>query len=47
MLLQTGGVAVRLAALLSNNVQGALLSSRRSLRGDGVGYLDLEGSTPP
>ncbi len=38
MLLQTGGVAVRLAALLSNNVQAALLSSQQALAAMQAGY---------
>jgi ABC-type nitrate/sulfonate/bicarbonate transport system substrate-binding protein len=42
MLLQIGGVAVRLAALLSNNVQGALLSSQQALAAMQEGYRNLE-----
>jgi NitT/TauT family transport system substrate-binding protein len=47
MLLQTGGVAVRLAALLSNNVQGALLSSQQALAAMQEGYRNLEYDPPP
>ena len=47
MLLQTGGVAVRLAALLSNNVQGALLSSQQALAAMQEGYRNLEYDPAP
>ena len=47
MLLQTGGVAVRLAALLSNNVQAALLSSQQALAALQAGYGNLDYDPPP
>lgn len=47
VLLQTGGVAVRLAALLSTNVQGTLLSSQQALAALREGYRNLEYNPPP
>ena len=47
MLLQTGGVAVRLAALKSNNVQGTLLASQQALAAIQDGYRILEYNPPP
>ena len=47
MLLQTGGVAVRLAALKSGNVQGALLASQQALAALQDGYRVLEYNPPP
>ena len=47
MLLQTGGVAVRLAALKSNNVQGTLLASQQALAALQDGFRMLEYNPPP
>jgi NitT/TauT family transport system substrate-binding protein len=47
LLLQTGGVAVRLAALLSNNVQATLLSSQQALAAMREGFRNLEYDPPP
>jgi len=47
MLLQTGGVAVRLAALKSGNVQGTLLASQQALAALQDGYRVLEYNPPP
>ena len=47
MLLQTGGVPVRLAALESGNVQGALLASQQALAAMRDGYRNLEYNPPP
>ncbi len=47
LLLQTGGVPVRLAALLSGNVQGTLLASQQALAAMREGYRSLEYTPPP
>jgi ABC-type nitrate/sulfonate/bicarbonate transport system substrate-binding protein len=47
LLLQTGGVPIRYAALKSNNVQGALLSSQHALVAMQEGYRNLEYKPPP
>jgi NitT/TauT family transport system substrate-binding protein len=47
MLLQTGGVPVRLAALMSNNVQGTLLASQQALAAKRDGYRVLDFDPPP
>lgn len=47
LLLQTGGVPVRLAALKSNNVQGTLLASQQALAAIQEGYRVLEYNPPP
>jgi ABC-type nitrate/sulfonate/bicarbonate transport system substrate-binding protein len=47
LLLQTGGVPVRLAALLSGNVQGTLLASQQALAAIHEGYRNLEYTPPP
>ncbi|HEY7221247.1 MAG TPA: ABC transporter substrate-binding protein [Candidatus Binatia bacterium] len=47
LLLQTGGVPVRLAALLSGNVQGTLLASQQALAAIHDGYNNLEYTPPP
>ena len=47
LLLQTGGAPVRLAALQSNNVQGALLSSQQALAAKREGYRVLDYDPPP
>jgi len=47
MLLQTGSVPVRLAALTSNNVQGTLLASQQALAAMRDGYRVLEFEPPP
>jgi ABC-type nitrate/sulfonate/bicarbonate transport system substrate-binding protein len=47
MLLQTGSVPVRLAALMSNNVQGTLLSSQQALAAMREGFRNLEYNPPP
>jgi len=47
LLLQTGGAPVRLAALQSNNVQGALLSSQQALAAKREGYRILDYNPPP
>ena len=47
LLLQTGGAPVRLAALESNNVQGALLSSQQALAAKRDGYRFLNYDPPP
>ena len=47
LLLQTGGVPVRLAALMSGNVQGALLASQQALAAMQDGYRNLEYTPPP
>ena len=47
LLLQTGGVPVRLAALKSNNVQGTLLASQQALAAMQDGYRILEYNPPP
>jgi ABC-type nitrate/sulfonate/bicarbonate transport system substrate-binding protein len=47
MLLQTGGVPVRLAALESGNVQGTLLASQQALAAMRDGYRNLEYNPPP
>ena len=47
LLLQTGGVPVRLAALKSNNVQGTLLASQQALAAMQEGYRVLEYNPPP
>jgi NitT/TauT family transport system substrate-binding protein len=47
LLLQTGGVPVRYAALRSNNVQGALLASQHALAAMQDGYRNLEYTPPP
>ena len=47
LLLQTGGAPVRLAALISGNVQGALLSSQQALAAMQDGYRNLEYTPPP
>jgi ABC-type nitrate/sulfonate/bicarbonate transport system substrate-binding protein len=47
MLLQTGGVPVRFAALKSGNVQGALLASQHALAAMQDGFRNLEYTPPP
>jgi len=47
LLLQTGGVPVRYAALKSNNVQGALLASQHALAAIKEGFRNLEYTPPP
>ena len=47
ILLQTGGVPVRLAALESGNVQGTLLASQQALAAMRDGYRNLEYNPPP
>lgn len=47
LLLQTGGVPVRYAALKSGNVQGALLASQHALAAMQEGYRNLEYDPPP
>ena len=47
ILLQTGGVPVRYAALKSGNVQGALLASQHALVAMQEGYRNLEYDPPP
>jgi len=47
LLLQTGGVPVRFAALKSGNVQGALLSSQHALAAMREGYRNLDYDPPP
>jgi NitT/TauT family transport system substrate-binding protein len=47
LLLQTGGAPVRLAALKSGNVQGALLSSQHALAAMQDGFLNMEYEPPP
>lgn len=47
LLLQTGGVPVRYAALKSGNVQGALLASQHALAAMQDGYRNLEYDPPP
>ena len=47
LLLQTGGVPVRFAALMSGNVQGALLASQQALAAMQDGYRNLEYTPPP
>ncbi|MGE5307145.1 MAG: ABC transporter substrate-binding protein [Alphaproteobacteria bacterium] len=47
LLLQTGGAPVRLAALQSNNVQGALLSSQQALAAKREGFRVLDYNPPP
>jgi NitT/TauT family transport system substrate-binding protein len=47
LLLQTGGVPVRYAALKSGNVQGALLASQHALAAMQDGYRNLEYTPPP
>ena len=47
ILLQTGGVPVRYAALKSSNVQGALLASQHALVAMQEGYRNLEYDPPP
>ncbi len=47
LLLQTGGVPVRLAALVSGNVQGTLLASQQALAAMRDGYRNLEYTPPP
>ncbi len=47
MLLQTGSVPVRLAALMSNNVQGTLLASQQALAAKRDGYRVLDYDPPP
>ncbi len=47
LLLQTGGVPVRLAALMSNNVQGTLLASQQALAAMRDGYRVLDYDPPP
>lgn len=47
LLLQTGGVPVRYAALKSNNVQGALLASQHALAAMQDGFRNLEYNPPP
>jgi ABC-type nitrate/sulfonate/bicarbonate transport system substrate-binding protein len=47
LLLQTGGVPVRYAALKSGNVQGALLASQHALAAMQQGYRNLEYNPPP
>ena len=47
MLLQTGGTQVRFAALMSGNVQAALLPSQQALAALQEGYRNLEYDPPP
>lgn len=47
LLLQTGSPSVRYAALKSNNVQGALLSSQHTIAALREGFRDLEYEPPP
>ncbi len=47
LLLQTGGVPIRYAALKSGNVQGALLASQHALAAMQEGYRNLEYDPPP
>lgn len=47
LLLQTGGVPIRYAALKSGNVQGALLASQHALAAMQDGYRNLEYDPPP
>ncbi len=47
LLLQTGSVPVRLAALTSNNVQGTLLASQQALAAMRDGYKVLDFDPPP
>jgi ABC-type nitrate/sulfonate/bicarbonate transport system substrate-binding protein len=47
LLLQTGGAPVRLAALKSGNVQGALLSSQHALAAMQDGFRNMEYEPPP
>ena len=47
LLLQTGGAPVRLAALKSGNVQGALLSSQHALAAMRDGFRNMEYEPPP
>ena len=47
LLLQTGGAPVRLAALKSGNVQGALLSSQHALAAMQDGFRNMEYDPPP
>ena len=47
LLLQTGGVPVRFAALKSGNVQGALLASQHALAAMQDGFRNLEYTPPP
>src|ERR1044071_7442001 len=47
LLLQTGGAPVRLAALMSGNVQAALLASQQALAAMQDGYRNLEYTPPP
>jgi hypothetical protein len=47
LLLQTGGVPVRYAALKSGNVQGALLASQHALAAIQDGYRNLDYDPPP
>jgi NitT/TauT family transport system substrate-binding protein len=47
ILLQTGGVPVRLAALKTNNVQATLLASQQALAAMQEGFRNLEYDPPP
>jgi len=47
MLLQTGGTQIRFAALMSKNVQAALLPSQQALAAIQEGYRNLEYQPPP
>jgi ABC-type nitrate/sulfonate/bicarbonate transport system substrate-binding protein len=47
MLLQTGGTQVRFAALMSGNVQAALLPSQQALAAIQEGFRNLEYDPPP
>jgi ABC-type nitrate/sulfonate/bicarbonate transport system substrate-binding protein len=47
MLLQTGGTQVRFAALMSKNVQAALLPSQQALAAMQEGFRNLEYNPPP
>lgn len=47
ILLQTGGTQVRFAALMSGNVQAALLPSQQALAAIQEGYRNLEYQPPP
>jgi NitT/TauT family transport system substrate-binding protein len=47
MLLQTGGVPVRLAALVSGNAQATLLASQQALAAMRDGFRNLEYNPPP
>jgi ABC-type nitrate/sulfonate/bicarbonate transport system substrate-binding protein len=47
MLLQTGGTQVRFAALMSKNVQAALLPSQQALAAMQEGFRNLEYEPPP